>query len=178
MKDNLIAQVIGRIPNLTDAQVSAMNSVQISGEAHIEADAVVGPDVTAVMSQVHESVDAGVYAVARLAVSGILSEGLIAPESSATLLRYWTDIVEPLDERTAEPYTTIVMGDQGQGGEPVEVTLPTHDTLHTPTEEELADLGAPVEEIAEPVIEAPAEEVGTPALVDAPLDIQEGEIQV
>lgn len=165
MKDDLIAQVIGRIPNLTDAQISAMNSVQLSGEAHIEADAVVGPEASAVMAQVHESVDAGVYAVARLAVLGILSEGQIAPESSATLTRYWTDIVEPLDE--SEPSFisgSFLEGEPNDGSEKYVAPEPVVEAPHTPTETELEDLGSP-----ETVGETLAEEVtetGTPEITE------------
>lgn len=221
MQDALIEQIVSRVSSLTDAQVSAMNSATLPQEAIIEANDVAGEETRAIMTQFADSVDAGVYSVARTAILGIMAKGKVPDEVSAILVRAWTDIVEPLDEGTF-PNDYVVTTSEGTPVMASELASePVVDAPHTPTEEELADLGAPVESVpnfsANLVSEDGAsyrtvllrkltgngpegylevgtnsiwladtltdikpypEEVGTPALVDAPLDIQEGEINV
>lgn len=162
-----IAQVIGRIPNLTPEQTDALSKVDLASFADSggRAESSHGFTATATMSIVHESVGFEVFAVARLAVLGILS-------GDVSLTKPWTDSVGAFETEVFTPPTEQI----------VSVTPPSApviDTPHTPTEAEVADLGAPVVEAPAVETVAPAaEEVGTPALVDAPLDIQEGDINV
>lgn len=159
-------QVMSRIATLSDAEITTLNATALPIPEIVEADNKVGAETSLVMAQVPENVDAGVYAVARVAVLGILSE-------NADLVRVWTDVVGPfeveIDNALVEGPEEIVPGTATKE-ELAAVAEPVIDTPHTPTEEEAADLGAPVEEAAKEKV--------APELVDAPLDIQEGDINV
>lgn len=159
----LIDQIVSRIPDLTQEQVDKMNSAFLPIPEIVDADQVAGEATALAMAQLADDVDAGVYAVARTGILGICAKGLVPDETSATLLRVWTDIVEPLD---------------------VPATI---ESAHAPTEGELADLGAPdnpSDKIPPVSDESPAQSVDSSAKTsDSPedesaADIQEGDIQV
>ena len=155
--DPQIAQVIGRIPNLTPEQRDALSKVDLASFADSEnkADGTHGFSATAALSIVHDSVEFEVFAVARLAILGILA-------GDESLVKPWTDAVGAFETAVDAPSEPVANATE-QSTEPV-VEAP-----HTPTEAELADLGSPaVEEVS-------AQEV---ALEEVPLDIQEGEINV
>lgn len=182
-----IAQVLGRIPNLTPEQTDALSKVDLVSlaDASDKAESNHGFAATATMSIVHTSVEFEVFAVARLAVLGILS-------GDESLTKPWTDTVGAFEDHPllsldgetgviTHAETGIVVGQAPTIAENIASLVPAIDTPHAPTEAEVADLGAPETVVEAPAVEtvAPAaEEVGTPALVDAPLDIQEGEINV
>ena len=95
--EQLIEQIVNRIPTLTEAEVTAMNASALPSDAIIEANDVSGEETLAAMAQLGSNVDPGVYSVARTAILGIIAKGKVPDEVSAILVRAWTDIVEPLN---------------------------------------------------------------------------------
>ena len=109
--EQLIEQIVNRIPTLTEAEVSAMNAAILPSDAIIEANDVSGEETLAAMAQLGSNVDPGVYSVARTAILGIIARGKVPDEVSTILVRAWTDIVEPLNvsrETVESPVEEVV----------------------------------------------------------------------
>ena len=85
--EQLIEQIVNRIPTLTDIQVAAMNAAILPTDAIIEANDVSGVETLTVMAQLGSNVDPGVYSVARTAILGIIARGKVPDEVSAILVR-------------------------------------------------------------------------------------------
>jgi len=100
--EQLIEQIVTRIPTLTAEQVVAMNAAILPTDAIIEANDAVGVETLTVMAQLGTHVDPGVYSVARTAILGLMAKGKVPDGVSAILVRAWTDIVGPLDESGVE----------------------------------------------------------------------------
>jgi len=65
----------------------------------IEADGVEAQTEFA-MAQFGDNTDSGVWAIARIAILGILAQGKIDSADSALLVRAWTDVIEPFHSET------------------------------------------------------------------------------
>lgn len=161
-----IEQVMARIATLTDAEITTLNDTPLPLENIYAADATVGQEASNLMSQAPEDTDAGVYAIARVAILGILA-------NDDTLKRTWTDVVGPLRWPKA-PRLLPILGSKASLSllkllSSLSLTRPMSQPRQNPK-----TLGAPAEVVAESVVEPVADEVGTPELVDAPLDISEG----
>lgn len=167
-----IEQVMARIATLTDEEIATLNDTPLPMPEIIEADNKVGSEVSLVMSQVPDDADPGVYAIARVAVLGILA-------GDEVLKRVWTDVVGPFEadttETPADPWLqseTVVEAPHVPTPSEVEELAPAGDTG-----EALPPVETPeVTEEPAPVTSEP-EEVA-PALEEVPLDIPEGEITV
>ena len=96
-----IAQLVGQIGSLTEDQVSALNSVSVPVDELVKAIEISGiEDETKLqMSQLGEDTDPGVWAIARVAIIGILSQGNPNVDS-ALLIRVWTDVIQPFHTDT------------------------------------------------------------------------------
>ena len=144
MSEELIAQIVDRLPSLTEAQILALNSVDTSVyvDSMLKAiEAGVEEATALVMLQFGDDTDPGVWAIARIAILGILAQGKIDSADSALLIRAWTDVIEPFE------------------GQSVEERLPLE-----------PEVVAPVAEVAEvaPVAETPVEPLDDVAPVADP----------
>lgn len=96
-----IEQLISQVASLTEEQVSALNSTSVPVDEMLKAIAIPGlEDETRLqMSQLGEDTDPGVWAIARVAILGILSQGNPSVDS-ALLIRVWTDVIYPFHADT------------------------------------------------------------------------------
>ena len=106
MSEELIAQIVDRLPSLTEAQILALNSVDTSVYVDSMVKAIAADGVEAqtelTMFQFGDDTDPGVWAIARIAILGILSQGKIDTADSALLIRAWTDVIEPFEGQSVE----------------------------------------------------------------------------
>lgn len=106
MSEELIAQIVDRLPSLTEAQILALNSVDTSVYVDSMVKAIAADGVEAqtelTMLQFGDDTDPGVWAIARIAILGILSQGKIDTADSALLIRAWTDVIEPFEGQSVE----------------------------------------------------------------------------
>jgi len=104
MSEALIAQIVDRLPSLTEAQILVLNSVDTSVYVDSMVKAIAADGVEAqtelTMLQFGDDTDPGVWAIARIAILGILAQGKIVPADSALLVRAWTDVIEPFHSET------------------------------------------------------------------------------
>jgi len=147
MSDALIAQIVDRIPTLSEDQIQALNSVETSQFVDEMIKAIETPGIeektALVMQQLGTETDPGVWAIARIAVLGILV-------NSDVLKRAWEDVVEPFH---AETFAEIAQEEvvEVKEGLTEETLPPTVEVPVTPPDEVIP----PVVEPSEPVTETP-----------------------
>lgn len=102
MSEALVEQIFNKIPTLTDEQISALNSVSVPVDEMVSAIAIPGlvDELNVIMGQFGTELNPGVWAIARIAIIGILAEGKIDQAVSDTLIRAWTDVIEPFHRPT------------------------------------------------------------------------------
>ena len=102
MSEALIAQIVDRLPSLTEDQIYNLNNVSPPVDSMLKALAVDGVEAqtTLVMTQFGDDTDPGVWATARVAILGILSQDKIDSADSTLLIRAWTDVIEPFHDST------------------------------------------------------------------------------
>ena len=147
----LTAQVIGVIPNLTREQAEKMQNASYLTDAIEAAENVAGFEADRVMSvftpsEADSDLIPGVLMAARHAVLGLLAKDSIPGEYFDSLTEPWVRAVGPLTLNEVSI------------GEP-----------HTPTEEEIADLGAPDDSTSDDPNATPGMREGE-GFPDAPTD--------
>lgn len=162
-----IEQLIAQVHSLSEDQVSALNSVTVPVDEVVKALEIPGiEDETRLqMSQLGEDTDPGVWAIARVAILGILSQGNPAVDS-ALLIRVWTDVITPFHT------DTLVEIEQS------EVFDVTHGLVQDPLPivEPVVEVPVAVEPVAEtpvvvePVVEAPV--VPSEPVVEVPAVVE------
>ena len=147
MSEALIAQIVDRIPTLSENQIAALNSVDTTQFIDEMLKVLENPGIdektVLVMQQLGDSTDPGVWAIARIAVLGILSD-------SDTLKRAWEDVIEPFHTETFAEIAQEEVVEVKDGL--TEETLPP--TVEVPV--------TPPAEVAPPSVETPTPVAETP----------------